>query len=69
MSDVQYLIDDAARQLLFTEARTANTFTSEPVSDEQVAAVYDLVRFGPTTMNTQPLRIVLARSDDARARV
>jgi 3-hydroxypropanoate dehydrogenase len=69
MTDAQYLIDDAARQLLFTEARTANTFTSEPVSDEQIAAVYDLVRFGPTTMNTQPLRIVLARSDDARARV
>ena len=29
-----------AQQLLFTEARTANSFTDEPVSDEQVATIY-----------------------------
>ena len=69
MSNQMYLIDDAARALLFTEARTANTFDDTPVSDEQIAAVYDLVRFGPTTMNTQPFRMVLARSDEARQRV
>jgi 3-hydroxypropanoate dehydrogenase len=54
------------QDLLFREARTANAFTDEPVSDEQVAAIYELVKFGPTAMNTQPLRVVLVRSDDAR---
>lgn len=58
-----------AQDLLFREARTANAFTDEPVSDEQVAAIYDLVKNAPTALNSQPLRVVLLRSDDARAKV
>jgi 3-hydroxypropanoate dehydrogenase len=62
-------LDPAAQNLLFREARTANTFTDEPVSDEQVQAIYDLVKYGPTAFNQSPLRVVLVRSDDARARL
>ena len=58
-----------AQDLLFREARTANTFTDEPVTDEQVAAIYDLVKWAPTSMNIQPLRVLLVRSDEARARL
>ena len=58
-----------AQALLFRDARTANTFTDEPVTDEQVAAIYDLVKYGPTAMNAQPLRIVLVREGDARERL
>lgn len=62
-------LDAAAQDLLFREARTANTFSSEPVSDETLRAVYDLVKYAPTSMNQQPLRVVLIRSDDARERL
>lgn len=62
-------LDPAAQDLLFREARTANTFTDEPVSEEQMRAVYDLVKWAPTSMNTQPLRIVLVRSAEARERL
>ncbi|MEV0446330.1 malonic semialdehyde reductase [Streptomyces sp. NPDC050600] len=58
-----------AQDLLFREARTANTFTDEPVTDEQVQAVYDLVKYAPTAYNQSPLRVVLIRSDDARERL
>jgi len=58
-----------AQQLLFTAARSANTFTDEPVTDEQVQAIYDLVKWAPTAMNTQPLRVVLVRSPQARERL
>ncbi|MBN3585104.1 nitroreductase family protein, partial [Algoriphagus aestuarii] len=58
-----------AQDLLFREARTANTFSGEPVSEEQVRAIYDLVKYGPTAMNTQPLRIVLLRSRESRERL
>ena len=54
-------LSDEAQDLLFREARTANTFTDEPVSDNQVPAIYDLVKYAPTSMNQQPLRIVLVR--------
>ena len=53
------LSEDAA-DLLFRTARTANTFTDEPVSDEQLRAVHDLVQYGPTALNAQPLRVLLA---------
>jgi nitroreductase len=58
-----------AQDLLFRRARTANTFTDEPVSDEQVKAIYDLAKWAPTSMNNQPLRIVLVRSPSARDRL
>ena len=58
-----------AQDLLFRQARTANTFTDEPVTDEQIEAIYDLVKFGPTSINCQPLRVVLVRSEQARARL
>ncbi|MEU4575120.1 malonic semialdehyde reductase [Nonomuraea sp. NPDC023979] len=61
------LLDRAAQDLLFREARTVDVFTGEPVGDDLVRAVYDLVRYGPTSMNQQPLRIVLLRSAEARA--
>lgn len=63
------VLDSATQDLLFREARTANTFTDEPVTDEQVRAIYDLVKFGPTSMNQSPLRIVLVRSPEARERL
>jgi 3-hydroxypropanoate dehydrogenase len=62
-------LDAAAADLLFRAARTANTFTDEPVTDEQVRAIYDLVKWAPTSMNIQPLRITLVRSAQARDRV
>ncbi|MEU6063359.1 malonic semialdehyde reductase [Streptomyces sp. NPDC047082] len=63
------VLDPAAQDLLFREARTANTFTDEPVTEEQVQAIYDLVKFGPTAFNQSPLRITLVRSPEARERL
>jgi 3-hydroxypropanoate dehydrogenase len=63
------VLDPAAQDLLFREARTANTFTDEPVTDEQVQAIYDLVKYGPTAFNQSPLRITLVRSAEARERL
>lgn len=62
-------IDSAVQDLLFRDARTANGFTDEPVTDEQLRAIYELIKWGPTAMNSQPLRIVLVRSPQARERL
>jgi 3-hydroxypropanoate dehydrogenase len=62
-------LDAAAQDLLFREARTANTFTDEPVTDEQIQDIYDLVKYGPTSMNVTPLRVVLVRTPEARERL
>ena len=68
MTDILQLAPDA-QDLLFRDARTANAFADEPVSEEQVAAIYDLVKYAPTAMNSQPLRIVLVRDGEPRERL
>ena len=62
-------LDDAAADLLFREARTAYRFTNEPVTPEQVERLHDLLRHPPTAMNTQPLRVVLVSTPEAKERL
>ena len=57
------------QDLLFREARTANTFSDEPVSEEQIQAIYDLVKWAPTSMNTQPLRALVIRTPEGKERL
>ncbi|KAB8165172.1 malonic semialdehyde reductase [Streptomyces sp. 3MP-14] len=66
---MSFALDSAALDLLFREARTARVFTDEPVSDETVTAVYDLVKMAPTAFNISPLRITELRSREARERL
>ena len=54
---------------LFTEARTQNGYTDKPVSDAQLRALYDLLKFGPTAANTSPARFQFVRSPEAKARL
>jgi 3-hydroxypropanoate dehydrogenase len=54
---------------LFTEARTFNKFTDQAVSDATLAQLYDLFKWGPTSMNSQPGRFIFVRSAAAKARL
>jgi 3-hydroxypropanoate dehydrogenase len=60
---------DRAHELAFTSARTFSKFSDRPVSDETLRQLYDLAKWGPTSMNTQPARFVFLRSQAARARL
>ena len=62
-------LDESGRALLFTEARTPNTFSNEPVSDEELTAIWELAKWPPSAANTQPLRVVFVRTDAGRARL
>jgi 3-hydroxypropanoate dehydrogenase len=62
-------LDPAAEALLFTDARSANTFSDEPVSDEQLRAIVELMKWPPTAANTNPLRILFVRTPAARERL
>jgi 3-hydroxypropanoate dehydrogenase len=62
-------IADEVADHLFRTARTAQQFTDEPVTDAQLEAAWDLAKFGPTAMNTLPLRVLVVRSDEAKERL
>jgi 3-hydroxypropanoate dehydrogenase len=59
----------SAFEQAFINARTFNRFSDRPVSDETLKELYDLVKWGPTSMNCQPARYVFARSPEAKAKL
>lgn len=62
-------IDESTRALLFTDARSANSFSDEPVSDEQLRAIVELAKWPPTAANISPLRVLFVQSLAARERL
>ena len=62
-------LNDEARRLLFTEARTHNRFTPEPVPDALLRQLYDLMKWGPTSANCSPARLVFVKSPEAKAKL
>ena len=61
--------DETVLARLFTEARSQNGWLSDPVSDDQLRAAYEVAKWGPTSMNTQPMRILFLRSAEAKERL
>jgi len=62
-------IDDSAADLLFREAHTTSKFSDEPVTPAQVEAVWDLIRWAPTAMNSLPLRLLVVQQGEGRERL
>jgi 3-hydroxypropanoate dehydrogenase len=55
--------------LIFRTARTAYAFTPEPVADSTLREIYDTFKFGPTSFNTSPARVIFLRTEEAKARL
>ena len=66
MSDI---LHESALKQLFLDARTTNKFQPTPVDDAKLRELVDLMKWGPTSMNAQPGRIVFVRSPEAKARL
>jgi 3-hydroxypropanoate dehydrogenase len=62
-------IDDAALDQLFRTARTHNAWTDEPVSDETLRELYDLLKQGPTSANNSAGRFLFLRTREAKERL
>jgi 3-hydroxypropanoate dehydrogenase len=62
------ILSDAALDRLFRTARTHNWFHG-PVSDAQLRALYELMKWGPTSSNCQPARILFLRSPGAKEKL
>ena len=55
--------------LLFREARTHNGWLAKPVSDDTLRQLYELMKWGPTSANCSPARILFLRTPEARQRL
>lgn len=62
-------LDDAARDLIFRTARTHNAWLPRPVSDETLREIYEILKWGPTSANSNPARFVFLRTKEAKERL
>jgi 3-hydroxypropanoate dehydrogenase len=62
-------ITEPAIQQIFTEARTHNVWKLEPVSDDLLKKVYEMAKFGPTSANSSPMRVVFVKTKAAKERL
>lgn len=62
-------VPQAALDQAFLSARTFNAFTAQPVDDATLMQLYDLMRWGPTSMNCQPARYVFVKSAAAKEKL
>jgi 3-hydroxypropanoate dehydrogenase len=60
---------DAALDQLFRKARSYNGYLDKPVSNEQLEAVWELMKYGPTSANCLPARIVWCASQEAKEKL
>ncbi len=62
-------LDDNGLDIVFRQARSHNKWLNKPVTDDQLRALYDVVKLGPTAFNGCPLRVKFLRSDAAIKRL
>jgi len=62
-------LSDSALDQLFRTARTYNGYLDRPVSEDQLRAIWDLMKYGPTSANALPARIIWCVSDEAKAKL
>ncbi len=60
-------LNDHALDQLFREARTYNGYLDKPVSQDQLEAIWEVMKFGPTSANCLPARILWCVSDESKA--
>ena len=62
-------LDDAALDTIFRTARSYNGYTDRPVGEAELHAVWELMKWGPTSANQMPARLIWCVSDAAKAKL
>jgi nitroreductase len=68
VSQLSPLSKEALDQI-FVQARTHNAWLDRAVSDETLHQIYDVMKWGPTSANSSPLRIVFVKSKEGKNRL
>ena len=61
--------DENCLDLIFRKARTHGAWLDKPVTDETLHQLYDTMKWGPTSANTSPMRVLFLRTPEAKQRL
>jgi 3-hydroxypropanoate dehydrogenase len=62
-------LDEIGRDLLFRKARTHNVWLPRLVAERTLRELYELLKWGPTSANTSPMRLIFLTTPDAKERL
>ena len=62
-------LSDDALDVVFRTARTLRAWTPRPVSNDTLHAIYELMKWGPTSSNICPARIIFITTPEGKARL
>jgi 3-hydroxypropanoate dehydrogenase len=62
-------LDEAGLDLIFRNARTFNGYTDELIAETDLRAIWDLMKWGPTSANMEPARIVWCHSPETKEKL
>jgi 3-hydroxypropanoate dehydrogenase len=63
------MADGATLDLILRKARSYSEFADRPVPESLLHAAHELMKWGPTTANSQPMRVLYLRSSESRERL
>src|SRR5277367_1509347 len=63
------VIAEESIKQLFTEARSHHSWQDKPVSDDHLRELYELAKWGPTSANCLPMRVVFLKSAEQKAKL
>ena len=63
------MMDAKSLDLILRGARTHNVFLDKPVSEDQLRQIHEIMRWGPTSQNSQPARVVFVRTKEGKEKL
>ena len=63
------MLDDKSLDKILRDARTHNGFQDRPVTDDQLRAIHEIMKWGPTSANSQPARIIFVRTPEGKEKL
>ena len=63
------MLDDGLLDKILRDARTHNRFQDRPVTDDQLRAIHEIMKWGPTSANSQPARIIFVRTPEGKEKL
>lgn len=67
--EISKLISEDSLDQIFFKARTYRAFSNEPVDDRVLQQIYDILKWGPTSANCCPMRLVFVRSEESKEKL
>lgn len=63
------MLDAQSLDRILRNARTHNVWLPKPVTDQQLREIYEILKWGPTSVNSQPGRIVFVRTPEGKEKL